>query len=104
MFNSPEQLKQLKLDDERTRLLKYQENKNVNELAQSNPVAYRAYVNNLEKMDRQNSKIDAYTNQMLKAKEKMFQDQKNVNDMQRLNKLNVQFFPHFLISFFFVPT
>ena len=71
-------------------LRRFQNEANFNNIAQSVPHAYKSYTNNLEKIHGSVNKVDAFTNDMYKAKEKLFEDQLSLANLQKLNRVNVR--------------
>jgi len=73
---------------EHERLRQFQNEADLTGLGKVNPTAYANYLNNLEKMNNHVAKVDAYTEEYTRAKEKLHYDQRNLDSLQKLSKLN----------------
>jgi len=73
-------------------LYQFSKEGNIAGMSKANPVAYKSYMNNIEKLNDNLNKVDAYTNEIQRAKEKLYQDQRNVENLNNLNRLNVRLF------------
>ena len=85
-----EKLSPMKEREDINSLRRFQSEANFNNIAQSIPHAYKGYANNLEKIHSSVNKVDANTNDMYKAKEKLLEDQLSLANLQKLNRVNVR--------------